>query len=110
MIEGTDVGVIIHSSRIPYISEAREYAETGLLPGGLHRNREFRSDMVDIKPGIPQFMSDILFDPQTSGGLLISVPESEAESLVQRMREEGVKDAAVIGEVVPAPRGKITVV
>jgi selenide,water dikinase len=110
MIEGTDVGVIIHSSRIPYILEAREYAETGLLPGGLHRNRDFRSCMIDIKPDVPQFMSDILFDPQTSGGLLISVPESEAESLVQRMREKGVEDAAVVGEVVSEPGGKIAVI
>jgi selenide,water dikinase len=54
-------------------------------------------------------MVDILFDPQTSGGLLISVPAADAEPLVKRMRREGIKDAAIIGEVVAKPKGRIVV-
>ena len=109
MIEGTDVGMVIDVSVVPYITEAREYAEMGLIPGGLHRNRDFRRHMVEFGPEVPQFMSDILFDPQTSGGLLIAVPGSQAHQLAARMRAEGVEDATVIGEVVAEPKGRVRV-
>jgi selenide,water dikinase len=65
--------------------------------------------MVEFGEGVPQFMSDILFDPQTSGGLLIAVPASEAESLLERMHGEGIEEAAIIGEVTAEPRGRIIV-
>ena len=109
MIEGTDVGAFIDASTVPYISEAKEYAEMGLIPGGLHRNRDFRRHMVEFGPGLPQYLSDILFDPQTSGGLLIAVPKSQADPLTARMRAEGVEDAIVIGEVVAEPKGRVRV-
>ena len=109
MIEGTDVGMMIRSSDVPFFPEAKELAEMGMTPGGLHRNRDFRMNMVEIGDSVPQFMSDILFDPQTSGGLLISVPASEAESLLERMHREGIEEAAIIGEVTAEPRGRIIV-
>jgi len=109
MIEGTDVGVVINASAVPYIPEAKEYAEMGLVPGGMHRNRDFRRNMVEFGPDVPLYMSDILFDPQTSGGLLIAVPGSQAQALAARMRAEGVEDAAVVGEVVAEPRGIIRI-
>ncbi len=109
MIEGTDVGMIIHSSQVPFFPEVEELSEMGMIPGGLHRNREFRINMLDIDPGVPRFMVDVMFDPQTSGGLLISVPESEAEMLVTRMHEAGIEEAAVIGEVVAEPMGRIAI-
>jgi selenide,water dikinase len=65
--------------------------------------------MVDIDSSVPQYLADILFDPQTSGGLLISVPEGKASRLLERLHEEGVTEAAVIGEVVAEPKGKIIV-
>jgi selenide,water dikinase len=65
--------------------------------------------MVEISPEIPLFMVDVLFDPQTSGGLLISVPGSEAEPLLDRMHKEGIEEAAIIGEVVAEPKGRIVV-
>jgi len=109
MIEGTDVGMMIRSSDVPFFPEAKELAEMGMTPGGLHRNREFRLNMVEIGDNVPQFMLDILFDPQTSGGLLISLPESEAESLLARMHREGIEEAAIIGEVTAEPKGRIIV-
>ena len=110
MIEGTDVAMVIHSDRVPFFPEAKELAEMGLVPGGLHRNREFRINMVEIDPQVPDYMADILFDPQTSGGLLISVPGQEADVLLQRMHEEGIEEAALIGEITAEPKGKITVI
>lgn len=109
MIECTDVGMIIHPEAVPYFPEAKEYAETGMVSGGTARNRDFRIDMVDIDKNVSRVMLDILFDPQTSGGLLMAVPAADAEPLVKRMRLEGIKEAAIIGEVVVKPKGRIMV-
>ncbi len=109
MIEGTDVGMVIESSRVPFFREVIGLVKMGLVPGGTFRNKEFRMNMVEFNSGVPGYISDILFDPQTSGGLLISVPGSDAESLLKRMHEVGIEEAAVIGEVVAEPKGKIIV-
>lgn len=109
MIECTDVGMVIYSDKVPYFPEAKEYAEMGFVPGGTTRNREFRADMVKIDKSVSRVMVDILFDPQTSGGLLMSVPASDAETLMKRMRKTGIREAAIIGEVVAKPKGRIVV-
>ena len=110
MINGSDVGMRIYSSEVPFFSEAKDLAEMGMIPGGLHRNRDFRKCMVDISKDVSQFIADILFDPQTSGGLLISVPPEEAETLLQDMHEEGIEEAAIIGEIVAEPKVIIEVI
>ncbi len=109
MIEGTRVGMVIDSAAVPFFPEAKELAEMGMIPGGLHRNRDFRKNMVAIDRSVPQFLADILFDPQTSGGLLISVPKLKVSQLLDSLHKEGVAEAAVIGEVVDKPKGKILV-
>lgn len=108
MVEGSDVGMRIYASRVPYFPEAEEFAKMGLVPGGTYRNKEFREQMVDLHPEIPPWLVDILFDPQTSGGLLISVPEERAEELLARLKQRRV-EAAIIGEVIQEPRAKIEV-
>lgn len=110
MIVETDVGIVFQSSAIPFFPAARELAEMGMIPGGTQRNREYREHMVDIDKQIPDYLVDILFDPQTSGGLLISVPEGKAARLLQMMLREGVNEAAIIGEIAAEPRGRILVV
>ncbi len=109
MVEGTDVGMVIDSKAVPYFMEAKELTEMGMIPGGLHRNRDFRKNMIDIAESVPQYLADILFDPQTSGGLLIAVPEGKAADLLERLKKEGVKEAVIIGEVVAVPKARITV-
>ncbi len=109
MIEDTDVGLIIDSAAVPHFPEVRELAEMGLVPGGAHRNRDFRAHMVEFAEGVPAYMVDVLFDPQTSGGLLISLPAENASGLLREMHKEGVDDAAIIGEVVDEPKGRIVV-
>jgi selenide,water dikinase len=109
MIEGTDVGMVIDSAAVPYFSEAKELAEMGLVPGGLHRNRDFRAHMVEISEQVPAFLVDILFDPQTSGGLLIALPAANAGELLDKMHEEDINDAAIIGEILEKPKGQIAV-
>ncbi len=109
MIGGTEVGVVINSAAVPLFPEAKELAEMGMLPGGLHRNRDFHKDMVVISRDVPHYLADILFDPQTSGGLLIAVPAARAGMLVNKMHAAGITEAVIIGKVVAEPKGKILV-
>ena len=71
----------------------------GMLPAGAYRNRDFFGPRVQMGPDVPLDLADVLFDPQTSGGLLVSVDASQADALVSRLRDEGLP-AAVIGQVV----------
>lgn len=109
MIEGSDVGMVIYSSLVPLLPETEGYAQMGLIPAGTIRNRDFRLPMIELATKISDERLLILFDAQTSGGLLISVPGQEADMLLQRMHEEGIEEAAIIGEVVAEPKGKIIV-
>jgi len=109
MIEGTDVGMVIHSATVPLLPETERYARMGLIPAGTIRNRDFRLPMIELATEISDERLLILFDAQTSGGLLISVPEQEADMLLQRMHEEGIEEATLIGEVTAESKGKITV-
>lgn len=109
MIEGSDVGMVIDSSAVPYFHEVIKLVEMGMVAGGLHRNKKFRMHMVDVAPHVPDYVIDIFFDPQTSGGLLFSLPEDEAEDIVRKMHAEGIEDAAIVGGVTGKPEGKILV-
>lgn len=109
MIEGTEVGMVIHATAVPFLAEAKGLAEIGIIPGGMYRNRDFRLHMVDLEPGVPEVLSVIMFDPQTSGGLLMSLAADEADALLAAMHAEGLTDAAIIGEVVGEPKGRIVV-
>jgi len=109
MIECTEVGMVIDSAAVPIFAELKELAGMGMIPGGLHRNRDFRKDMVEISGGVPRYLQDILFDPQTSGGLLIAVPHERAWILLEKLHGEGAVGAAIIGEVVAEHKGRIFV-
>lgn len=103
------VGISIDSASVPFFPEATGLAKRGLCPGGLQRNRDFYSPCVQIAESVPAYIQDILYDPQTSGGLLISVPPRKAGQLLERLQEAGVEEAAIVGEVVREPKGKIIV-
>lgn len=109
MIEGSEVGMVIESSQVPYFTGVAELINAECTPGGLERNRSYRQHLIDRADRNPDWVWDLLFDPQTSGGLLISLPPSQAEELVQRLREEGIPEAAVIGEVISGAKGRIRV-
>jgi len=109
LAQNSQVGINIQFDSIPFFPEAGEFAKQGLCPAGLHRNREFYSASVKIARELPDYMQDTLFDPQTSGGLLICLSSGGAERLLDRLREAGVTNAAIIGEAVGEPRGVVTV-
>jgi len=79
------------------------------MPGGLHRNRKYRQASVDLGKNIPRQMIDVLFDPQTSGGLLVALEASEARRYLEELHTAGEKNAALIGEFVEQPAGRVIV-
>jgi selenide,water dikinase len=107
MIEGGDVGMNINSAAVPVFEGVRELMETGFVPGGLYRNKNFRISQIETADTCPAWLLDVFFDPQTAGGLFFSLPRKQAQNLVGKMRRSGIGDAAVVGEVVADHPGKI---
>lgn len=96
MSDKSGCSLFLESSSIPFLDGAREYAAMGLIPEGAYKNRGYLDDLVKIEAGVREDVADLLFDPQTSGGLLIAVAESEGERLLERLKEN-VLDAQIIG-------------
>ena len=109
MIEGSETGLRIFSSALPVFEGIRDIIDEGFLPGGLYRNKNFRMPMIEVRKNVPDWLLDLLFDPQTSGGLLISVGAKEAKGLVKKMCDAGITDAAIVGEVATEPKARIVV-
>ena len=99
MAEGSQVTLKLYSDKIPYIKEAKEYAEMGLVPEGAYRNRNYIDGKYELK-NVPEWLSDILFDPQTSGGLLVTCTKEESVKILERLNKLELK-SAVIGEIIP---------
>ena len=108
LAQSSRVGINIDIASIPFFPEAGEFAKQGLCPAGLHRNREFYSPCVQIAGEVPSHTQDVLFDPQTSGGLLICLAPRKAELLLDRLRQAGVEEATIVGEAASEPRGVVT--
>ena len=109
MIENSTVGIVLYSRAVPVLPGTLEYVAMGLVPGGTLRNREYRSHMVEVSGDVGGELLLSLFDAQTSGGLLISITSSKAEGFVRQLKDRGLSDTAIIGEVVAEPRGKIVI-
>lgn len=109
MVDGSGCSAAIHADCVPLMAEARSHAEMGLVPAGAYRNRDFREEMVEMAPAVSRSTADLLYDPQTSGGLLICVSEKESGMLREALEKEGVEGAAEIGTVLPGPVEKIMV-
>jgi len=107
MIIGSGFGIMLRAGDIPILPEAITFAGYGLLPAGAFKNKEFRQSMVECAPGMDSLMVDLFFDPQTSGGLLISIAEAHAARLLDSLINKGVTESRIIGEVVAGPGEKI---
>jgi selenide,water dikinase len=110
MVLGSGLCARIYSDQVPMIAEALEFGAMGLIPAGAYKNREFRETMIDFADTVPRTRQDVLFDPQTSGGLLISVDGNQAGELVAALNKASNGAAAQIGEILPDPEEKIWVV
>jgi selenide, water dikinase len=108
MALASDVSLVLHSAMIPLLDGVLDCVRAGYIPGGLKANREFAECLVEYENGIPAEVKTILFDPQTAGGLLISVASEGAAALRQALNAAGVP-AVEIGEVVPRTKPLIRV-
>ena len=109
MIENTAAGIVVYASRVPVFEEALEYAGMGRIPGGAYRHEKFRQTLVDTEGEIDDDRMKLMFDPQTSGGLLISLEAGEAEKLLAELHAHGIAEAAIIGEITEEHPGRIVI-
>lgn len=107
LARGSNVEVVLDTDQVPLFTGVKDYAEMGMVPGGAYSNQENFIEDIEFENDIPEITRDIFFDPQTSGGLLISVSDKKAAELVTELHKNGVKEAAIIGEVKKDKKGKI---
>ena len=98
MAQGSNCTVHIQVDKVPLHPEALELAAMGLIPAGAYRNREYAEGGVKVRGNISLAIQDILYDPQTSGGLLFSLPVNQADACLALLKQ-AVPGAAIIGYV-----------
>lgn len=102
MLDAGNRGAIIYSREVPLFSEALEYAGMGLVPEGTYRNKSYYSSKVEMKKDVDKFLPDVLYDAQTSGGLLIALPDEKARLFVEKFG-----GGKIIGEITEKNSEKI---
>lgn len=111
MARGASCRLMIHSGNVAILNGAEDYASMGLVPAGAHNNRKYFSQWVQVAQDVRLSTSDLMFDPQTSGGLILGCPEAKAQSVLNALHEKGEIRASLIGEVVGShPQGFVDVV
>lgn len=107
MALGSGVSIEIDSTSVDILPEAKELARMGILPAGMYRNRSYAQDKIEFL-NVPVEVQDVLFDPQTSGGLLIAVSASDADAMIGEMRGN-VPSVQRIGRVVRKGSSALTI-
>lgn len=108
MSSASGVEMQIDSGEVPLLPDAAAAATMGLVPAGAYANREYLK-LISFDSSVTVNIQDLLFDPQTSGGLLISLPSEQADSIVQAMKSAGATATTCIGRVVKKGKGQINV-
>jgi selenide,water dikinase len=98
----------VYAAQVPLLPGALDLAREGIGPGGAERNKNYFGGFVSVSPGVEDALTELLFDPQTSGGLLLSVAGDKAEAMLNAMASQGVP-ASVIGKVTEPSAGYIRV-
>lgn len=98
MAEGSGVTIRLHGSALPLMDESRDMAEMGIIPAGAYRNMDYVKPQLAVLPSAHRALLDLAADPQTSGGLLISLPRAQAERLLTLLRPFAPW-SAIVGEV-----------
>jgi len=97
MLSGEGVDALLQTGSLPVLPGALEKADMGLVPAGSYRNRELYEPKVSGLEKLSQSMSDLVFDAQTSGGLLLAVDPDKAQQFVKACRDEGFEHTTIIG-------------
>ena len=98
MAQGSNCTVHIQSKNVPFHPEVWELADMGFLPAGAYRNRDYAEAGVTVRNGISRTMQDLLYDPQTSGGLLMAVDAADADACLKEL-QDAIPNAAAVGYV-----------
>jgi selenide,water dikinase len=101
MAEGSAVTIVFEESDLPLLPGVLEQCRAGMIPGGGERNREYYAPGVRISDEVSDEIVAVAFDPQTSGGLLIAIPDKQSIALLAELQNCGHRDAAIIGRVTP---------
>lgn len=109
MVAGSNVAARVHFSQVPLLPGVEQFVKQQLVPGGTHRNRAYFGQFIDWGPDISLDQQLLLCDAQTSGGLLVAVPAPRLADLLAALARAQTPVAAVIGEVLPDPVGRIVV-
>jgi selenide,water dikinase len=107
IVEASRAGMEFRMSSIPYYAAAPRLAETGKFPGGTFSNQRYFGKWVDVEPGVSDILLWLLFDAQTSGGLLACLPAEQGEAALEQLHAAGVTDARLVGRVIHEPRLRI---
>jgi len=99
MAEASNTSIELWSDYVPIIRESIELAKMGIIPAGTYNNEGYLEGHVSFSESIPQEIRDVMYDPQTSGGLLISVPEERSELLMEELRKRNKLDFNLVGKV-----------
>jgi selenide,water dikinase len=103
------VDLEVDATAVPYLPQARKLAGQGIVPAGAYSNRKYLVPYVEVLGTVNTAEQDLLYDPQTSGGLLLAVDENKKEELLAALRQEGVRHPGVIGRVLGSGSGKIAI-
>lgn len=109
MLANDKLQITIRSQDLPLLPGASELASMGLIPGGLYKNKEYIGARCSVADFVPRELADIIFDPQTSGGLLIALPGKSTSVLLSELKAGGIPDATIIGYVKESDNPKIIV-
>ncbi len=109
LVQEGETGIELNFEAIRYFPDVMDFLKKEVAPGGLGRNRDYYSHQVDFKGRIAEYKRNLLFDPQTSGGLLIALTASDAGILLEKLRKSGIMDAEIIGKIIKQPEHKIVV-
>ncbi len=110
MAAASQVGFKIWAKAVPVFEEAIQLANEGFVPGGTSNNRYYLNDKVILPDSLDWALATLLFDAQTSGGLLISVPAPKVDRLLEQLQQRNVATMAVIGEVTAQHPGIIEII
>ena len=109
IVRGSQVAAQVRFSQVPVLEGTWNLLEQGIVPGGTHRNLHSVADSVQWDQNLTEQQQLLLCDAQTSGGLLISVPESKLAILLSELEAAGVSTRSVIGQISEGPPGQIQV-
>ncbi len=109
MAEASDVTIALDVDRVPKLPEVLELAERGYLTGGGMANREYVKNKLIFSGELAPEMEMLLYDAQTSGGLLVALPRERGDDFLEEIHARGIRDAGIIGEILKAVDTRIIV-